>query len=133
MHSILIKLLTLQQRGIWTCVSPPGPHHPNSFLLRAGREPGIPVREAGALTRNTKGYSLLHQSLERLFLRWGEWGLHIALTGIHLLHEHQLFYLICVILMFCFLKQNHLNQWVFDSRTAAFVAICEPIEQVHWK
>ncbi len=27
------------------------------------------MREAGALTRNAKGYSLLHQSLERLFLR----------------------------------------------------------------
>ncbi len=61
------KQLTLQQRGIYTCVSPPGPHHPKSFLLRAGREPGIPAREAGALTRNAKGYSLLHQSLERLF------------------------------------------------------------------
>ncbi len=36
-------------------MSPPGPHHPNSFLLRAGHEPGIPVREAGALTRNAKG------------------------------------------------------------------------------
>ncbi len=27
-------------------------------LVRAGLEPGIPVREAGALTRNAKGYSL---------------------------------------------------------------------------
>ncbi len=36
---------------------PPGPHHPNSFQLRAGLEPGIPAREAGALTRNAKGYS----------------------------------------------------------------------------
>ncbi len=34
-----------------------GPHHHNSFLLRAGLEPGIPAREAGALTRNAKGYS----------------------------------------------------------------------------
>ncbi len=34
---------------------PPGPHHSNSFLLRAGLEPGIPVREASALTRNAKG------------------------------------------------------------------------------
>ncbi len=41
------------------CNNPfPGPHHPNSFSLRAGREPGIPAREAGALTRNAKGYSL---------------------------------------------------------------------------
>ncbi len=38
-------------------VTPPGPHHPNWFLLRAGLEPGIPVQEAGALTRNAKGYS----------------------------------------------------------------------------
>ncbi len=48
-------------------VTPPGPHHPNSFLLRAGLEPGIPAREAGVLTRNAKGYSLKRQSLERLF------------------------------------------------------------------
>ncbi len=27
-------------------------------LVGAGLEPGIPVREAGALTRNAKGYSL---------------------------------------------------------------------------
>ncbi len=67
-------------------MDPPGPHHPNSFLLRAGLEPGIPVWEAGALTMNAKGYSLQHQSLERLFLRSGERGLHIALTGIHPLH-----------------------------------------------
>ncbi len=40
------------------CNNPPGPHHHNSFLLRAGLEPGIPVREEGALTRNAKGYSL---------------------------------------------------------------------------
>ncbi len=51
-------------------VTPPGPHHPNSFLLRAGLEPGTPAREAGALTRSAKGYSLKHQSLERLF--WGQ-------------------------------------------------------------
>ncbi len=57
-----------------------------SFLLRSGFEPGIPVREASALTRNAKGCSLLRQSLERLFLRSGERGLHIALTGIHPLH-----------------------------------------------
>ncbi len=30
---------------------------------------------------------LQRQSLERLFLRSGEWGLHTALTGIHPLHE----------------------------------------------
>ncbi len=91
---------------MYVCISP-GPHHPNSFLLRAGREPGIPAREAGAQTRNAKGYSLLHQSLERLFLRSGEWGLNTAFTGIHPLHEHQLFYLIGVILMFFFdLKHN---------------------------
>ncbi len=36
------------------CNPPPGPHHPNWFLLRAGLEPGIPAREAGALTRNAK-------------------------------------------------------------------------------
>ncbi len=34
-----------------------GPHRPNSFLCRAGLEPRIPVREAGALTRNAKGCS----------------------------------------------------------------------------
>ncbi len=28
-------------------VTPPGPHHPNSFLLRAGLEPGIPTRWGG--------------------------------------------------------------------------------------
>ncbi len=39
-----------------------------SFLLRAGFEPWIPVREASALTRIAKGCSLLRQSLERLFL-----------------------------------------------------------------
>ncbi len=38
-----------------------------SFLLRAGFEPWIPVREASALTRIAKGCSLLRQSLERLF------------------------------------------------------------------
>ncbi len=37
------------------------PSHP------AGLEHGFPAREAGALTRNAKGYSL-----ERLFLRSGE-------------------------------------------------------------
>ncbi len=35
-------------------VTPPGPHHHN----RAGLEPGFPAWEAGALTRNAKGYSL---------------------------------------------------------------------------
>ncbi len=35
-----------------------GPHRPNSVSFRAGLEPGIPAREAGALTRNAKGYSL---------------------------------------------------------------------------
>ncbi len=60
--------------------NPPGsaPSH------RAGLEPGFPVRDAGALTRNAKGYSLERQSLERLFLRSGEWGLHTALTSIHI-------------------------------------------------
>ncbi len=48
------------------CNPPPGPHHPNSFLLRAGLKPGIPAREAGALTETPK--------LERLFLRSGELG-----------------------------------------------------------
>ncbi len=40
-----------------TDVTPPdtGPHRPNSFLFRAGLEPRIPAREAGALTRNAKG------------------------------------------------------------------------------
>ncbi len=59
------------------CNPPPGsaPSH------RAGLEPGFPAREAGALTRNAKGQS---QSLERLFLRSGEWGLHTAFTGIHI-------------------------------------------------
>ncbi len=71
-------------KSIW--MDPPGLHYPNSFLLRAGLEPGIPVREAGALTRNAKGYSLQRESLERLFLRSGERGLHIALTGIYPLH-----------------------------------------------
>ncbi len=49
---------------------PPKPHsHPGhgtnvtprvhtATLVGAGLEPGIPVREAGALTRNAKGYSL---------------------------------------------------------------------------
>ncbi len=32
--------------------NPPAPSH------RTGLEPGLPVREAGALTRNAKGYNL---------------------------------------------------------------------------
>ncbi len=32
----------------------PGPHHHNSFLFRAGLEPGIPAQEAGALPRTLK-------------------------------------------------------------------------------
>ncbi len=35
------------------CVTPPGPHTATTRL-----EPGIPVREAGALKSNAKGYSL---------------------------------------------------------------------------
>ncbi len=40
---------------LWICNSP-GSTLPQ--LVGAGLEPGIPVREAGALTRNAKGYSL---------------------------------------------------------------------------
>ncbi len=45
---------------LYKYVTPPdtGPHRPNLFLCRAGLEPGIPAREAGALTSNAKGYSL---------------------------------------------------------------------------
>ncbi len=68
MHSIKKTANVTAAGNMNVCISP-GPHHPNSFLLRAGREPGIPAREAGALTRNAKGYSLLRHSLERLFLR----------------------------------------------------------------
>ncbi len=39
-------------------VTPPGPHRPNSVSFRAGLESGIRTREAGALTRNAKGYNL---------------------------------------------------------------------------
>ncbi len=35
----------------------PGPHHHNSFLYRAGLEPGIPAQEAGALPRTLKATS----------------------------------------------------------------------------
>ncbi len=53
---------------------------------------GSRTRDSGAgggrSTKEAKGYSLLHQSLE---------------LGIHPLHVHELFYLIGVILMFCFL------------------------------
>ncbi len=34
------------------------PRHGSAPAHRAGREPGTPAREAGALTRNAKGYSL---------------------------------------------------------------------------
>ncbi len=47
---------------------------------RAGLEPGVSSAGCGALTRNAKGY----MPLEHLFLRSGEWGLHTALTGIHI-------------------------------------------------
>ncbi len=46
--------------------------------------PRFRCREAGALTRNAKGNS----PLERLFLRSGEWGLHTALTGIHICYTY---------------------------------------------
>ncbi len=61
-------------------VTPPG----SASSHRTGLEPGFPAREAGDLTRNAKGYSLQRLSLERLFLRSGEWGLHTAFTGIHI-------------------------------------------------
>ncbi len=57
--------------------NPPGsaPSH------RAGLEPGMPAREAGALPRRLK-LQPLRQSQSASF--WGqEWGLHTALTGIH--------------------------------------------------
>ncbi len=64
---------------VYYICNPPGsaPSH------RAGLEPGMPAREAGALPR---------RELERLFFRSGEWGLHTALTGIHPLHIHGLYY-----------------------------------------
>ncbi len=46
--------------GHGTNVTPPdtGLHRPNSVSFWAGLKPGIPAQEAGALTRNAKGYSL---------------------------------------------------------------------------
>ncbi len=52
------KYLEGLNKDIYIYINSPGSTPSNSFLLRVGLEPGIPAREAGALTRNAKGYSL---------------------------------------------------------------------------
>ncbi len=101
------KLLTLQQRGIWTCVSPPGPHHPNSFCSCSERvaNPGFRRGRRRSNKERQRLQPLASVARAPLF-EVREWGLHTALTGIHPLHVHELYYLIGVILMFCFLTWN---------------------------
>ncbi len=74
-------------------------------LLRAGREPGIPAREGGRSNNERQRLQPPCISpLEQPLLRSGEWGLqHKPLLVYIRYNVHELFYLICVILMFCFL------------------------------
>ncbi len=71
---LIINIIFIFKYYIHTYVTLPdsGPHRPNSFLFRAGLEPGFPAREAGALTR-----------LQPLAS-----GLHTALTGIHICYTY---------------------------------------------
>ncbi len=65
-----------------TCNNPPGSTPPQLVLAPSGSR----TRDSGAGGgRSNKEHQ--RQSLERLFLRSGEWGLHTALTGIHPLHS----------------------------------------------
>ncbi len=57
-------------RGVRMLHPLPDPHHHNSFVFRAGPEPGILVREAGALPRRLKATAstVSHQSISF----WGQ-------------------------------------------------------------
>ncbi len=53
-----VTLTPLNLTPIWVMAPMWPPRHGSAPAHRAGREPGTPAREAGALTRNAKGYSL---------------------------------------------------------------------------
>ncbi len=60
----------------------PGPYHHNSFVFRAGLEPGMPAREAGALPRRLKATA---SSISRVrFTHSPYWHTSVTLTPLNL-------------------------------------------------
>ncbi len=57
-HNAVIKMICIAMFCCKMSYLYVTPRHRSTPTHRAGREPGTPAREAGALTRNSKGYSL---------------------------------------------------------------------------